>query len=56
MDKASLKYAREEDGSLLIWTPPLDFVADSQPVESLVIPYQSRPGGALYAVPAWFFG
>ena len=54
MDKASLKYAREEDGSLLIWTPPLDFVADSQPVESLVIPYQSRPGGALYAVPACF--
>lgn len=54
MDKASLRFAKEEDGSLLIWTPPLDLVADSQPVESLVVPYQSRPGGALFAVPACF--
>ena len=54
MDKTSLKFAKDEEGSLLIWTPPLDIVADSQPVESFVIPYQSRPGGALFAVPACF--
>ena len=54
MDKAGLKFAKDEEGSLLIWTPPLDIVADSQPVESFVIPYQSRPGGALFAVPACF--
>ena len=54
MDKTSLKFASDEEGSLLIWTPPLDIVADSQPVESFVIPYQSRPGGALFAVPACF--
>ena len=54
MDKGNMKYARDGDGSLLIWTPPLDLVADSQPVEALAIPYQSRLGGALYAVPAAF--
>lgn len=54
MEKTILKYAKDGDGSLLIWTPPLDYVADSQPVESLVIPYQSRLGGALYAVPSPF--
>ena len=54
MEKTVLKYAKDGDGSLLIWTPNLDFVADSQPVESLVIPYQSRVGGALYAVPLPF--
>ena len=54
MEKTALKYAKDGDGSLLIWTPNLDFVADSQPVESLVIPYQSRVGGALYAVPLPF--
>ena len=54
MDKAALKFAKDGDGSLLIWTPPLDLVADSQPVESLAIPYQPRLGGALYAVPSVF--
>ena len=54
MEKTVLKYAKDGDGSLLIWTPPLDYVADSQSVESLVIPYQSRLGGALYAVPLPF--
>ena len=54
MDKASLKFAKEGDGSLLIWIPPLEIVADSQPVETLAIPYQSRVGGALFAVPAEF--
>ena len=54
MDKTALKYAKDGDGSLLIWTPSLDLVADSQPVESLAIPYQPRLGGALYAVPAAF--
>lgn len=54
MDKASLKFAKEGDGSLLIWIPPLEIVADSQPVETLAIPYQSRAGGALFAVPAEF--
>ena len=54
MDKSSMKYGKDGDGTLLIWTPPLDLVADSQPVEGLAIPYQSRPGGALYAVPAAF--
>ena len=49
-----MRFARDGDGSLLIWTPPLDLVADSQMVESFVIPYQSRPGGALYAVPRPF--
>lgn len=37
-----------------IWIPPLEIVADSQPVETLAIPYQSRAGGALFAVPAEF--
>eukprot|EP00435_Cladocopium_sp_Y103_P053730 s754_g17.t1 len=52
MDKSLVKFAKDGDPSLFVWTVPPEFVEDgSSGVQTYALPILARPGGVLYAIP-----